>query len=454
MLQVSHGPWNQVMAGNRSVTGASRIRQSPPGSLELVVSNHPFRPLRHRSVRLLWTAAVVSDTGTWVQLIVVGSLVAANTGSAVQTAIIALATFAPQGLASPVGGLLADRFDRRMVFRNALLVQAMITTVLAVVLGAGVREPAVLAALILLASAAGAVGAPSYSAMIPDLVPPDELVAMVSLGIYSWNAGRIIGPVVGSVLAVALGPAWTVALNAATFVVLATAVWLVRQRFVPMHSDGTVAERLRGGWQALRSTPGCWYAVVLLVVYNITAVPFMGLMPIYAKAVHDGGTGLTGALSSAQGIGAIAGGVVLTMLSRRIRRSVLLAAIVTMLCTFLTIFALAPTKVSAVAVALFLGAAAASMFVTTSAIIQRDAPPASRGRVMSMMQASMGFSYGFGLLFIGILGDLASLRVAYVVGAVSFAVGAFVLASRTADWRQVIDGAVAEPAESALATAR
>ena len=63
------------------VTGGSLPLSEPADRVELVVSNHPFRPLRHRSVRLLWTAAVVSDTGTWVQLIVVGSLVASNTGS-------------------------------------------------------------------------------------------------------------------------------------------------------------------------------------------------------------------------------------------------------------------------------------------------------------------------------------------------------------------------------------
>ena len=102
-----------------------------------VVSNHPFVPLRHREVRLLWGAAVVSDVGTWVQLIVVGSLVAAGTGSAIQTGLVALATFMPQGIASPVGGLLADRYDRRKVFAIALMAQALVTTVLAVVLGMG-----------------------------------------------------------------------------------------------------------------------------------------------------------------------------------------------------------------------------------------------------------------------------------------------------------------------------
>ena len=63
----------------------------------------------------MWSAAVVSDIGTWVQLIVVGSLVAAKTGSAVQTGLVALATFAPQSIASPVGGLLADRFDHGII---------------------------------------------------------------------------------------------------------------------------------------------------------------------------------------------------------------------------------------------------------------------------------------------------------------------------------------------------
>src|SRR3954452_7776935 len=99
-----------------------------------VVTRHPFTPMRHKSVRLLWSAAVVSDIGTWVQLIVVGSLVAASTGSAIQTGLVALATFMPQGFASPIGGLLADRFDRRKVFARMLLVQAAITGVLAVVL--------------------------------------------------------------------------------------------------------------------------------------------------------------------------------------------------------------------------------------------------------------------------------------------------------------------------------
>jgi MFS family permease len=408
----------------------------------LVVSNHPFVPLRHREVRLLWGAAVFSDIGTWVQLIVVGSIVAAHTGSALQTGLVALATFMPQGIASPVGGLLADRYDRRKVFAWALIVQAMVTTALAVTLGVGVRASWALTLLILLGSAAGATGAPSYSAMQPDLVPPDELMAMVSLGVYSWNGGRIVGPMLGTVLVLAVGPAWTIGFNAFSFVVLAGAVALVRRPFKPHGNTdlGTVRERFVSGYRALRATPGCFHGVVLLIIFNLTVVPFMGLIPIYVRAAFHGGTSMTGLVASAQGMGAILGGITITVLAARLDRSFLVARVVLVVATALMAYALAPTPVFLVAAAVVLGGASSSMFISGSAIVQRDAPPESRGRVMSIMQAAMGVSYGIGLLFIGIIGDTMSLRVAFGVGACLIVVGFVALTRRSRHWRRAFDG--------------
>jgi MFS family permease len=404
------------------------------------VSNHPFRPLRHRDVRMLWTAAVVSDIGTWVQLIVVGSLVAADTGSAVKTGMVALATFAPQGLASPIGGLLADRFERRRVFATALVAQATVTTVLALVLGAGVRTPSVLTALILLGSAAGATGAPSYSAMIPDLVPKDELMAMISLGVYSWNSGRVVGPLLGSLLVVWIGPSMTIAFNAATFVLLALTVTMIRREFRPPRTGGTIGERLVGGWQSLRRTPGCWHGVVLLILFNLTVVPFMGLIPIYAHTVFHGGISLTGLMSSAQGIGAITGGITITVLAARLSRSYLLERVVAAVALALGLYAIAPVAGVAVAVLLLLGATSTGLFITCSAIVQRDAEDASRGRVMATMQAFMGTSYGIGILTIGLLGDVFNLRLAFGVGAVGLVVGFVVLTRLSPRWRAAVDG--------------
>ena len=404
------------------------------------MTNHPFLPLRHRAVRLLWGAAVVSDIGTWVQLIVVGSLVAANTGSAIQTGLVALATFAPQSIASPVGGLLADRFDRRKVFATALMVQALVTTALAVTLGMGVRSPGVLIVLILLASAAGATGAPSYAAMLPDLVPSEELMAMVSLGVYSWNSGRIIGPLLGTALVLVAGPAWTIGFNAASFVVLAVAVSLVRRTFQPTRTDGTIFDRLVGGWRTLRSTTGCFHGVALLVLYNLTIVPFIGLIPIYLRAEYGGGTGMAGTVASAQGAGAIIGGVIVSVLAHRHPRSFLIGRLIVMLALALGMYAVAPNAIWVVAASALLGGAGAGFFIASSAIIQRDAPAVSRGRVMSIMQAAMGISYGVGLLFIGSIGDATNLHLAFGVGAILLLVGFGLLTLRSRHWRTAVDG--------------
>lgn len=407
------------------------------------MSNHPFVPLRHKEVRLLWSAAVVSDIGTWVQLIVVGSLVAANTGSAVQTGLVALATFMPQGISAPFGGLLADRFDRRKVFALALMGQALVTSVLAVVLGLGVRAPAVLTVLILLGSGAGALGAPSYAAMQPDLVPPDELMAMVSLGVYSWNSGRMVGPLLGSVLVIALGPAWTIGFNAVSFVVLAVAVALVRRPFMPhgdVDPDSSMRNRLADGWRTMRATPGCWHGVALVVLFNLTVVAFMGLIPIYVRAEYHGGTGLTGAVASAQGVGAIIGGIVITVLGNRHSRSWLLTRIVWVLVLALGAYAAAPNTAWVIGCAAVLGGVSSSMFITASAIVQRDAPPHSRGRVVSIMQAGMGVAYGIGLLFIGSIGDAFNLHIAFGVGALLMLAGFGYMTIRSRHWREAVDG--------------
>ncbi len=386
---------------------------------------------------------MVSDIGTWVQLIVVGSLVAADTGSAIQTGLVALATFMPQGIAAPVGGLLADRFDRRKVFASALLAQASITTVLAVVLGSGVRSPLVLTLLILLGSAAGSLGSPSSAAMQPDLVPPDELMAMVSLGVYSWNGGRIVGPLLGSVLVLAIGPAWTIGFNAFSFVVMATAVALLRRPFRPHgadDADSTVRQRLLAGLRTVRANPGCFHGVVLLVLFNLTLVPFMGLIPIYVKAEYDGGTSMAGAVAAAQGIGAIIGGVLVTWLATRRSRSALIKGVQFMMAGALAAYALAPSVVWLVVCAAVLGGCVAAMFIMAVSIIQRDAPPHGRGRVMSVMQASMGISYGVGLLFVGSLGDLINLHAAFAVGAALTLVAFALLTRRSRNWRIAIDG--------------
>jgi MFS family permease len=392
-------------------------------------------------VLLVWGSGLFSDVGTWVQLIVVGSLVAKNTGSALYTGLTALALFTPQGVCAPIGGLLADRYDRRKVFAGALCLQGGATAVLAIVLAAGVRQPLILSAIIVFSSTGGALGQPAYQAMLPDLVPPEELMAMVALSIYSWNGGRIIGPVLGTILVATVGAAWTVGFNAATFVAMAIAVSLLRRSFLPPHAGRTegIIERLRDGVRATRAVAGCRYSIMIVMILNLAVAPFMGLIPIYVREAFHGGTGLTGTFSALQGGGAIAGGLLFTVLAHRFGRGQMVLLAMSWLITAFALYALAPTAVFAGVVVACMGAGSASVFTACLSVIQRDAPAAERGRILSIMHAANGFFYGIGVLWISVLGDWIDLRTAFLAsaGLAMALLGAFAFTAPS--WRSVFD---------------
>ena len=393
-------------------------------------------------MRRIWGAGMFSDIGTWVQLIVVGSLVASSSGSALQTGLVAMATIMPPGLCAPIGGLLADRFDRRKVFIAGLLAQAVVTAVLAAVIASGVRSTLALSGIILVSSAVGSLANPAYSSMLPDLVPPEELMAMVALGIYSWNGGRIVGPLLAAGVGAAVGPAWTVLFNAITFGLMAAAVATVRKPFLPAAVDVVESVRTRfvHGWRTLRSVPGCRSSMALVVLLNLCVAAFMGLIPIYAKLEFEGGTGLAGTISATQGVGAIIGSVGVTMLAPRIGRSKVIAMVIPLIVVAFTAYALAPTPVAAATAAAFLGCGSSGLFVTSFSIAQRDAPDAERGRVLSLVQAAMGGSYGLGVLWISALGDATNLRAAFLVSTGVTAVAAIIMSQVNRQWRTIVDG--------------
>ncbi len=419
-----------------------------------------MRPLRHRAFRLFWGAGAASDIGTWVQLAAIGSLVAASSGSALATGLIAAATFAPQGLCSPIGGLLADRFERRKVFLATLGAQAIVTTIIAVVIGAGLRDPAMLSLLVLFQSGAGALGAPSLQAILPDLVPRDELTAAVALGITSWNSGRVIGPLVATAL-VPFGAQWAVGANAASFAILWCAILACRRRFIPPAKVWlSVRRELRAGLAALRRTPGCLAALGTNATLHLSLVPFMGLIPATARAlleqhgdqVDDSSvTSVAARLLSAQGLGAIAGSIAVASVLRHFRRSTVVTVILSTIAVLAPLHQYTPSWITTGLVVFLMGAGMAMVQSVFGSVVQRDAPPSHRGRVLSWYQGAVGLAYGVGLLGMGMLSDRYGLRTTFVLSGIIVAT-VVVLARRSPMWTDAIDGiepSVPEPVVAA-----
>jgi MFS family permease len=420
-----------------------------------------LRPLRHRAFAVCWSAGAASDLGTWVQLATIGSLVAASSGSAVEVGLIAAATFAPQGLGSPVGGVLADRFDRRRLFLVTLAVQALLTSGLALALFAGVRGAGPLALLVLVQSGAGAVGGPALQAVLPDLVPRRELTAAVSLQILGWNAGRVLGPLVAALL-VPIGAGWAVLSNAVSFVMLWVAVALLRRRFPPPDRVRSSAGRdLIEGARVLGRTPGCRLAVATLLFVNLTYVPFMGLAPATARLLVERDAGIpddqavasvVGRLFAAQGVGAVVGSLALASVLTRVRRSTVITVALSGAAALVAVHAQLPFVWLTMAAFALMGAASATMFAAFSGVVQRDAPVAQRGRVLSWQQGTGGLAYGAGLFAQGALADVVGLVPLFVGAGVLTA--AVVVACRVAPrWASVVDAETIGPAHAVPAHA-
>jgi MFS family permease len=407
-----------------------------------------MRPLRHRAFRLFWGAGAASDIGTWVQLAAIGSLIAASSGSSLSIGLIAAATFAPQGLCSPIGGLLADRYERRRVFLTTLGAQAVVTTIIAVAIGAGLRDPAMLSLLVLFQSGAGALGAPSLQAILPDLVPREDLTAAVALGITSWNSGRVIGPLVATAL-VPFGAQWAVGANAVSFVVLWFAISACRRRFMPPAKAWmSVRRELRAGLGELRRTPGCVAALGTNATLHLALIPFMGLIPATARALlerhgatvdDETVTSIAARLLSAQGLGAIVGSIAVASVLRHHRRTTVVTVLLGGIAVLAPLHQYTPTWISTAIVVFVLGAAMAMVQSVFGSVVQRDAPPSHRGRILSWYQGAVGLAYGIGLLGMGLLADRYGLRTTFVLSGLVVAT-VVVLTRRSAMWTNAIDG--------------
>lgn len=406
-----------------------------------------LRPLRHRAFSLFWGAGAASDIGTWVQLAAIGSLVAVSSGSALATAMVAAATFLPQAICCPLGGLLADRFERRKTFLLTLGAQTIITTIIAIVIAIGLRNPLALSGLVLLQSSAGALGQPSLQAILPDLVPAEELTAAVSLGVTSWNSGRVVGPLLATAL-VPFGAYWAVAANGVSFAFLWVAIAVYRRRFMPApRLRDTMRVELADGVRALRESRGCSAAVVTIVALHLCVVPFVGLIPSTARALlRRGGTvvsdssvtSIAARLLSAQGLGAIVGSLIVANLVRRVRRSTLVTVAALAASVLVPVHTFMPGWVTTACVVFLMGSCVAVVQSVLGGVVQRDATLEHRGRILSWYQGLNGLAYGVGLLTLGLVSDHIGLRTTFVVTG-TLTAGLVVMAHRSRTWADSID---------------
>jgi MFS family permease len=375
-----------------------------------------FRPLRSRNFALVWSAALVSNVGSWMQTVALGFVITARTHNPLWTGLVAAAAFVPMGLLAPLGGALADRLDRRRWLIVTTVAEACFAAVLAVLAAVGHAPPLVLVGVAFLGGTAAAVGFPTYQAMLPDLVPRDDLLAAVSLSSAQFNLGRVIGPALAGIVLVVGSDAWAFAVNAASFGAVVIALIFVRLPApkAPTLPVERIVRRIVAGARVAAGEPGCRSAIVLIAVVALIGSPFIGLVPAVAIDGLHRGAAATSALVTGQGIGAVVGALALAPLARAWGRRRLLVAALFAFPTAIVLYGAAPSLVTATLAIVVVGACYISVLTGLNTVVQLRAPEQARGRVLGLYMMALGTIYPIGLVIQGAIAGALGIRLVTV----------------------------------------
>ncbi|HEX6596416.1 MAG TPA: MFS transporter [Acidimicrobiales bacterium] len=370
-----------------------------------------MQPLRRRDFTIIWLAALVSNVGTWMQTVAVGVLITDVTGQAGWTGLVAAAAFLPIGLLAPVGGAMADRVDRRRWLLITTIGETVFAAGLAVLVGTGRTGAGAITLLVLAGGAMAALGFPAYQALLPDLVPREEILAATSLTLAQYNLGRVVGPALAGVVLAVSSYTWAFAINAASFAAVIVAILLVRVPPNPPHEEtGGLWSRIVAGARGAAAEPGCRLAISSIAVTAFLLSPFIALVPAVALKLFDnGGTG-TSVLITAQGVGAVVGALMLAWLAERYGRRRVLVGDMVVLPVVLIAYGLSPNLATATVMLVLVGAAYVGLLSGFGAVVQLRAPEALRARVLSLYMVALGVIYPIGAIVQGFLGDRIGLR--------------------------------------------
>jgi MFS family permease len=372
-----------------------------------------FAALQHRNFNLLWAGLIVSNTGTWMQNVAQGWLVLQLTNSPLWLGLLGLSFAVPMVVLPLVGGAVVDRIDRIKLLYFTQTGAMLTALILAILTWTG----RVHISYILIASFVGstllAFDNPARQALLPDLVPPRDLMNAISLNSASFTGAALVGPAIAGALLASLGAGTLFFLNAVSYLAVLAALTFMRN--IPAQGDDRLHASL--GKSMLAGLAYAWRNRLILALLGLSALAalfgrsYQTLLPIFARDIWNGGPAGYGILLSASGGGALVGAFGLAAVRNVKNQGAILIVSGLIFSLTVILFALSPAFWPAV-VLLFLGGIAVTVFGTIIAtFIQIAVPNELRGRVMSL--------YSITLIGLPALGAMGSGGVAEILGGIS-----------------------------------
>jgi MFS family permease len=371
----------------------------------------------YRDFRVQWFGACTSSIGTWMQIVAQNWLVLSLTDSAFFLGLDAFLQQLPIILFTLIGGVLADRHDRRRTLLASQYVQMSTSAVLAVLMYFQVVEIWHILVLSSITGLAQAFGGPAYQSLIPSLVDKKDLPNAVALNSIQFNVARVIGPLLfGATLAAFTRWGYSesqamnacFALNAMSFFVVIYTLMLLHVKHIPPQTSGTMGADLKIGVQYVRHHESLTALIVLAAATTFLGFAVLTFLPLFAQRVFQEGASTYSHLMAFSGAGSVVGALVVAWLGKFPRMG--FTALLVQAIYGLLIIAFAASRVLWLSdLLLFMtGAALMIVFSTVTSLVQLIAPNEMRGRVMSIYMLAFRGGMPLGSLISGWLATIIS----------------------------------------------
>ena len=400
-----------------------------------------FRALRHPGFRIYFAGMIFRGLAMWMPLVAIPWLAVELGATAAQVGIVTGFFFLPTFFVGPLGGVLADRVERRKVLIVSQLFASALSAVIFLLILSGSQTLPMLAAASFGFGLLIAVEVPVRQAFMTEMVPMRDISSAASLHATAWNSTRLLGPVLAGVMVATIGAASPFVFAAlASLVVSASFLWMDRYREPGRQradSSHSVLSDLRAGASFVLHEPVVWLSLVLIWAAAMLGMStFTTLAPIYVQDEMGLGADGFGAFLGASGAGALTAALLVTIFAHGDRRAWLGASVMAMAVLVAGIGLARSTEVVFV-LAFLLGAAQISLAQNALVSVHSATPDVLRGRVMGIWVMTFQGSSLFGAVLSGWLADLFGVRSSMLIAALALAlVGSVaILAIRRADWR-------------------
>jgi MFS family permease len=385
---------------------------SPPTGLRRLAAAFGYRDFR-----VLWFGACTSSIGTWMQSLAENWLVLTLTGSAFYLGLDAFLQQLPIVLFTLIGGVMADRRDRKKTLLASQYVQMASAFTLASLVYLDVVQIWHILALSFLTGSAQSFGGPAYQSLIPSLVDKKDLPNAIALNSIQFNLARVVGPLLagatltaftraGASERIAMGSCFTI--NGFSFLVVIVALVSLRVKHVAPTSTQPMLTEMRSGLSYVRHETGVLALILLAAATTFLGFPMLTLLPLFAQQVFHQGVGEYSRMMSFSGAGAIVGALVVAWLGKF--HHMRLTALLVQVAYGALIIGFAISKVLWISyLLLFLsGICLMIVFSTVTSLIQLVAPNEMRGRVMSIYMLAFRGGMPLGSLTAGYAASLTS----------------------------------------------